>query len=688
MSQADHDSGLQLVFGSWADAEQPASGNGIPVLDLTSDGPLPIDLAELESGPAGRGDGTFMAGPPAIVATVPEAEPALKEGQFWLQGEVVMCGCPDCGAPMSIRLWLMIADCWMCGTSIELNEEQEREVERLLKKRRQSQQSAARQQAPKEEARQKTRPTAAPVAPKKEVPKEPERARRQTPVQPKTTPPRPTPQPRREAPKRVAAAQRPVGVRAKIRKMAVLGGVRVFVRDLFKDMPAWLISLVFHLVLLTLLGLWTYEDQKEEPLITLAATVHPDKREGGDPTVTIDPSEERYDVLEKEIPKDEAQRKALILAHQEAKQLRLDPDAHIPHVPDTPQIKKMIGSDDDQKRMLAVRDPRVRIEMVKKEGGTTMSEACVARGLRWISRQQNPDGGWGLKGGRSDAAGTSLALLPFLGAGQTQHVGQYQEEVSKGLRWMIQNQGPDGDLRAGTTGNHGMYAHGQAAIVLCEAFAMTGDEALRAPAQKAVDFIVKAQHQQGGWRYQPGQAGDTSVVGWQLMALQSARAAHLDVPEDTMERAEYFLDSVQHRNGALYAYQAKGRGPTETMTAEGLLCRMYLGWNRNDNPEMVEGVDFLVDSHLPRPQQANIYYWYYATQVMHHMGGKQWEKWNEKMRPLLVKSQITSGKEAGSWTPRGQWGGAGGRLFETALSTCTLEVYYRHAPIFRQIKLD
>ena len=46
--------------------------------------------------------------------------------------------------------------------------------------------------------------------------------------------------------------------------------------------------------------------------------------------------------------------------------------------------------------------------------------------------------------------------------------------------------------------------HGQAAIVLCEAFAMTGDEALRKPAEGAVRFIVKAQYNDGGWRYQPG----------------------------------------------------------------------------------------------------------------------------------------------------------------------------------------
>src|SRR6185295_5123833 len=56
-------------------------------------------------------------------------------GEIWLDGNAIFCACPDCQAPMSVRFWLMLADCWRCGTSIELTEEQEREVERLLAQR-------------------------------------------------------------------------------------------------------------------------------------------------------------------------------------------------------------------------------------------------------------------------------------------------------------------------------------------------------------------------------------------------------------------------------------------------------------------------------------------------------------------------------------------------------------------------
>ena len=214
----------------------------------------------------------------------------------------------------------------------------------------------------------------------------------------------------------------------------------------------------------------------------------------------------------------------------------------------------------------------------------------------------------------------------------------------------------------------------------------TGDEELRDPAQRAVDFIVAAQHPAGGWRYQPKQPGDTSVVGWQVMALQSARAAGLDVPDATLELTGQYLDSVSSRDGALYAYQPSN-GPTEVMTAEALLCRMYLGWTL-DEPGLREGIAYLATRHLPDPRQTNIYYWYYGTQALHHHGGPEWEAWNARMRDILIATQEDRGHQAGSWDPEGPHASAGGRVYMTALAVCSLEVYYRHLPIFRQLSLE
>ncbi len=224
---------------------------------------------------------------------------------------------------------------------------------------------------------------------------------------------------------------------------------------------------------------------------------------------------------------------------------------------------------------------------------------------------------------------------------------------------------------------------GLAAITLCEAYALTQDKALAGPAQQSINFIVYAQDKTGGgWRYSPGQPGDTSAVGWQIMALKSGHLAYLDVPPKTIAGAINFLNLAQSNSGANYGYTGPGAGPATT--AVGLLCRMYLGW-KQDNPALQAGVQFLSKAG---PSKNNMYFNYYATQVIHHWGGDTWKKWNEVMREQLVSTQVQNGTytaEKGSWwTPGQSHGEPGGRLYETSMSTMTLEVYYRHMPLYRQ----
>jgi hypothetical protein len=501
--------------------------------------------------------------------------------------------------------------------------------------------------------------------------------------------PQPEPDGSQQQRRRVAAAENLARRRFSKRR-----GPGPWLAGLLRNTPAWLVSLVFHMILLTLLALLTIPNDDGGKYIVLNATVSRELRRPGQEPIP-DPAEVvRFDlpVPEKVDLEDARTREAMVRADQEARELRLV--EWVEPLPDLQQVKQQISNPDGPRVGLAARDPRVRVEMIEQEGGTTLTEAAVARGLRWLAQQQQPDGRWRLDGGaKSDSAATSLALLPFLGAGQTHLTGRYREQVAMGLRWMIENQKEDGDLRAGSGGNTGMYAHGQSAIVLCEAFLMTGDEQLRIPAQKSIDFIIAAQYPDGGWRYKPHheasaseRRGDTSVIGWQLMALQSARAARLTVDEVTLELSGHFLDSVQYEDGAQYAYQPRNR-PTHVMTAEALLCRIYLGWN-NENRALLQGVQWLADHHLPNTGEPNVYYWYYATQVFHHVGGPLWEQWNLRMRDVLVDTQEKHGRHAGSWEPRGDHASAGGRIYMTSLAVCSLEIYYRHLPIFRQIKLD
>jgi hypothetical protein len=177
--------------------------------------------------------------------------------------------------------------------------------------------------------------------------------------------------------------------------------------------------------------------------------------------------------------------------------------------------------------------------------------------------------------------------------------------------------------------------------------------------------------------------GDTSVTGWLVMALKSADNAYYPVPPVALERVRTFLDFVQQDGGSAYGYVGPEQGTTAS-TPVGLLCRMQLGWPR-DEPALVRGVEALA-ARGPLPN--NIYYNFYATQVMHHFGGSQWAAWNQRMRDALIAAQARQGHETGSWyfdekEPEDALAPTlGGRLYSTSLAALTLEVYYRYLPLY------
>ncbi len=347
---------------------------------------------------------------------------------------------------------------------------------------------------------------------------------------------------------------------------------------------------------------------------------------------------------------------------------------------------------------LSGRDAGSKKALLAAYGGTEQSEAAVGMALEWLSKQQRSDGSWSMTGPYGEAgvvennlAATAMALLAFQGNGHTHQKGSYKKQVDRGMKYLVKTQAEDGSFFQGVRSHARLYTQGQCTIAVCELYGMTGDSWIRGPAEKAVKFCVESQDRAGGWRYTPGQDSDTSVTGWIVMGLQSAKMAGLEVPQTTLENVEKYLDSAAtpEGGGTFYAY-IPGAASSEVMTAEGLLCRQYLGW-KHDDERLIRGADYLTSQPmLPTWVNRNVYYWYYATQMLHHMEGEHWKTWNNSMRDLLVKNQARSGKEKGSWHPLSptpdRWGGFGdgGRLYVTCLSVYILEVYYRHLPIYSQ----
>jgi hypothetical protein len=328
---------------------------------------------------------------------------------------------------------------------------------------------------------------------------------------------------------------------------------------------------------------------------------------------------------------------------------------------------------------------KLRKQLAERLGGSRASEAAVDAALKYLAANQEPDGRWTyvrgrrVPGGRHkhDTALTGLAAMCFLAADHTpDKPGAYQQSVSKALDHLAGQVRDDGDLR----GRGNMYDQAIGTLALAEAAAMTTSPRYRRPAVKAARFIVKAQNvDRGGWRYDPRKDSDTSVFGWQVMALHSVSRLGVAIPKSTREGAFKWLGRVtRSRKGMLSGY--RNADPSPAMTAQAVFSRVLLA-QPVDEQQTEEFAGYLL-KHPPGRGRTDLYYLYYGSLAMMQFGGRAWEKWNTLTRERLVKLQQRGGELAGSWPTDTRWALHGGRIYTTAMATLTLEVYYRYLPIY------
>ncbi|MCC6492140.1 MAG: hypothetical protein IT424_03870 [Pirellulales bacterium] len=345
-----------------------------------------------------------------------------------------------------------------------------------------------------------------------------------------------------------------------------------------------------------------------------------------------------------------------------------------------------------------------RLAIAESGGGGANTERAVAAGLAWLAANQEPDGRWdprrhgagqerfvldqdrGAAGAKADTGISALALLAFLGAGHAHRDGPYALTVGQGLEYLRHAQRHDGNLCGDAELFARMYCHSMASFALAEACALSRDQRLLPAVRAAAGYSLAVQHpSDGGWRYRPGDTGDTSQLGWQVMALRSAEQGGVQIPAVTWTRVDRFLRQVvRGRAGGLAVYRPEEARPSRAMTAEALYCRQ-LATGRADGDlaaaALAEAIGSLVEEP-PSQRAVNLYYWYYATLALHRaqhvspQAAAAWRTWNDALTQTLLATQ----RPDGSWPATCLWGGYGGRVYATALATMCLEVYYRYAP--------
>jgi len=324
-------------------------------------------------------------------------------------------------------------------------------------------------------------------------------------------------------------------------------------------------------------------------------------------------------------------------------------------------------------------------KVMAKLGGTTETEQAVDRAVDWLTANQETNGSWSISrhGGQAghDVAATAFSLLTYLGRGeQHNRPGPYRKTVKAALDWLLGQQNElTGDLRGTARGSRGnMYDHGIAALALAEAYGVTKDENIYPAAQSAIDFIVDGQNaEDGGWRYNPGDAADLSVSGWMVMALKSAEMTGLHVPEETLAGVRKFLAATSGgKHGGQYSYQPnKGRGGgSDAMVATGYFCSQLMGLS----PNTLRSFETAAHLRGHGVSDSDIYYAYYGTLSSYQNQGPLWRLWRDQLHEKLLATQAADG----SWSSNNSHARSMGRSICTSLIALSLQAHYRYTPLY------
>lgn len=354
---------------------------------------------------------------------------------------------------------------------------------------------------------------------------------------------------------------------------------------------------------------------------------------------------------------------------------------------DTPELDEFAYEAPSFQPMFGARNKEVRLILANLYGGGERTENAVEMGVAYLARIQNPDGSW--SSSKNPIGSTGLAMLCFLGAGYHHMDGDYKDNAGRGLEYLLSRQ-----TSTGAMNGENLYSSGIAGTVFAEAYGLTGDPRCKDASLKMMEYLSQAQGSKGGWGYGPIREGaganaryDTSVTGWIIMSFKSARMVGLPVPEESIALYKKYALYVTNSAGLAHYALNKGKleGPSQTMTASTLMCRLYMG--EGMNARLIRPGLRKLTKELPgnlRPKwiekdnTMDNYLWYHAAQVAFLVGRETWDQWNDMLVDLLVRHQIKEGDRKGSWDDQYFKWTTASEVYPTTLNIMVLETYYRY----------
>ncbi|MDO4549817.1 MAG: terpene cyclase/mutase family protein [Planctomycetia bacterium] len=305
----------------------------------------------------------------------------------------------------------------------------------------------------------------------------------------------------------------------------------------------------------------------------------------------------------------------------------------------------------------------------------------IQKGLDHFRRKMDAGQTLGDGGFQDHPAIIALVGMAFLSAGSTPMEGEDAKYVAKCVEMLLSQARVNGVIaREGISGQSLMYGNGFALTFLAECYGMSSeDEKIRVVIQKSVEMLIRAQNEEGGWRYTPTRSeADVSVTACVVMAFRAARNAGFSVSTDVMKKAEAYIRRCQNHDGG-YRYRGIIEGESAfPRTAAALAALCAAGHYRGE--DLRKGLLYLQNSACPTEDGYYFYAHYYAVQAFWLYQDEEnkdeflWQKWYSRVRDELLSLQ----------KPDGTWISTISLDHATAMALIVLQVPNHSLPILQR----
>lgn len=307
---------------------------------------------------------------------------------------------------------------------------------------------------------------------------------------------------------------------------------------------------------------------------------------------------------------------------------------------------------------------------------TPAAQEAIQKGIKWLIENQNPDGSWGCEKNQPPSfALTSLSTLALLASGSSADRGPYQKPIQRALKWVEENRMKSGFMSMfDSTAMGEVYEHAAGTLLMAHLYGMSRDKGgdnkdpdarLKATLERALKILEDRQNDDGGWGgYGGTRSSEIGVTAMAYMAIRAGYSCGLNRDKADLKKLEAYLKN------------AINDGRSRIYGTSAYLRVMYgLGKAKEADAALQQLLKMKLGQEHGRMSEWDYMAAHYSVgALIHDEKSEAWKKWYTYVRDFLVKIQ----QKDGSWIVEYC---LHCRVFASSLALLTLQMPGRILPV-------